>query len=270
MSPAVLSLIAALSIMLVSLVGVVFASRTLGDWMGSRLTYLTTFSAGVLSILAYHLIEETLHESATEALAMSSILAGVIVMEIIHHALPEAHHHHEVPADHTHTRVDGRKVLVSDAVHNVTDGFIIVPAFFIDWTIGFAATLGILLHELVQELSEFFVLREAGYSVQKALTFNFAASSTIFIGVVLALVLSSFETTIALLAGFAAGGFLSVVVRDLLPHTVQSIKASKRWFPHVTAACVGVSLMLGVLIFVPHEEHEEEEHAYASSYVREV
>src|SRR3989338_11515965 len=135
MSPVLLSIAAGFSVMLISLSGIVFASQKLGAWMGSRLTYLATFSAGVLTILSYHLVEETLRESSSPALAAGSILSGVIVMEIIHHLLPDIHHHHEIPSDHAHTAIDGRKVLVSDAVHNITDGFIIVPAFFVDWTI---------------------------------------------------------------------------------------------------------------------------------------
>ena|GEM_PF-575517 len=267
MSPIIASVLAAVSIMLVSLVGVIFTYRSLGSWMRKHLTYLATFSAGVLSLLAYHLIEESLHEAPTAALAAGSILAGVIVMEIIHHLLPHAHHHHDVSTDHTHSQIDGRKVLISDAVHNITDGFIIVPAFFVDWTIGLAATLGILVHELVQEISEFFVLKEAGYSTRQALRLNFVASSTILLGVILSLVLASFETTLSLLAGFAAGGFLSVVVRDLLPNAAQSIRSSGTWLPHVAAGLIGAIIMLGVLTLVPHEEHEEDEGATATQAV---
>lgn len=259
MSPVIASLVAAASIMFISLAGVIFTYQSLGSWMRRHLTYLATFSAGVLSLLAYHLIEESLHEAPTAAIAAGSILAGVIIMELIHHLLPHLHHHHDIPTDHTHTPIDGRKVLVSDAVHNVTDGFIIVPAFFVDWTIGLAATVGILVHELVQEISEFFVLKEAGYTNREALTRNFLASSTILVGVVLALFLVSFETTLAILAGFAAGGFLSVVVRDLLPNAAESIRSSGKWFPHVVAALIGASLMYGVITIIPHEETHESE-----------
>lgn len=262
-----------MSIMFVSLAGVIFTYQSLGSWMRKHLTYLATFSAGVLSLLAYHLIEESLHESPTAAIAAGSILAGVIVMELIHHLLPHFHHHHEIPTDHTHTPIDGRKVLITDAVHNVTDGFIIVPAFFVDWTIGLAATVGILVHELVQEISEFFVLKEAGYTTREALVRNFLASSTILVGVVLALVLASFETMLAILAGFAAGGFLSVVVRDLLPNAAESIRSGGRhWMPHVAAALIGASLMYGVITLMPHEEHDEheEELSYSTRTVKAV
>ena len=51
------SILAALAIMLASLAGVLFATKTLGGWMRRHLTYFATFSAGVLLVLAYHLIE---------------------------------------------------------------------------------------------------------------------------------------------------------------------------------------------------------------------
>src|SRR3989338_3422961 len=102
--------IAALSVMLASLAGVIFATKTLGAWMRHHLTYFATFSAGVLVVLAYHLIEEAFHEAESVVL------------------------------------VDGRRVLLSDAIHNITDGIILVPAFIVDWKIGVAATLGIFLH----------------------------------------------------------------------------------------------------------------------------
>ncbi|OGG45630.1 hypothetical protein A2673_02615 [Candidatus Kaiserbacteria bacterium RIFCSPHIGHO2_01_FULL_50_13] len=265
MSPIILSILAALSVMLISLSGVICTVHVFGAWMNRNLTYLATFSAGVLTILAYHLVIESVHESESVAIVAGSIIAGAIILEIIHHALPhQEHHHHEMPADHAHSEIDGRRVLFSDAIHNITDGFIIVPAFFIDWTIGLAATVGILLHELVQEISEFFVLKEAGYTTKKTLTLNFIASSTILVGVVLALVLASFDGLLAILAGLAAGGFLSLVVRDLLPNAFVSIRAHGYLFVHIVAALLGAVLMFGVITLMPHEEHDGEQEETAT------
>ncbi|RJQ33807.1 hypothetical protein C4556_03785 [Candidatus Parcubacteria bacterium] len=272
MSLIFISTLAAVCVMFASLVGVIFTHQALGAWMQRRLTYLATFSAGVLTVLAYHLVEEAFHESESVALAAASVVGGVVLLEIIHHLLPDMHHHHEAPADHSHTRMDGRRVLVSDAIHNVTDGFLIVPAFLVDWRIGAAATFGIFLHELVQEISEFFVLKEAGYSDRRALTLNFAVSSTILIGIALALSLASFESLLAMLSGFAAGGFLSVVIRDLLPHAMRSAKVHGKWIPHIAAAVIGVAVMLGVTTLAPHEEFEASENGnvYAPDVAEEL
>lgn len=250
------AVLAALFIMAASLGGVVFTTKALGHWMHRHLTYFATFSAGVLVVLAYHLVEEAFHEAESVALVAAAVVAGIVLLEIMHALLPHTHHHHDTHHDHVHTRVDGRRVLISDAIHNVTDGVILVPAFIADWKLGVAATLGIFLHELVQEISEFFVLKEAGYSTKRALTLNFIASSTILIGVVIALTLASFETLIAVLAALAAGGFISVVIRDLLPHAVESAKAHGSWLHHTLAALLGVALMVSVTLVVPHEEAE--------------
>ena len=182
------------------------------------------------------------------------VTSGIVIIELVHHLLPHQHHHHETHHDHAHTPVDGRRVLLSDAIHNITDGIILVPAFIVDWKIGVAATLGIFLHELVQEISEFFILKEAGYSNIKALKLNFAASSTILIGVAIALVFASFDTFVSILAGVAAGGFISVVVRDLLPHAIESAKAHGKWTQHALAVLVGIALMVTMTIIIPHEE----------------
>lgn len=261
MSFIVLSFLAAVFVMAASLVGVAFAHQAFGMWMRERLTYLATFSAGVLLVLAYHLIEESFYEGGSLYLVAGSIVAGVVVLEILHRLLPhdDEHHHHGEVAEHAHTPLDGRKVLLSDSIHNITDGFLIVPAFLVDWKFGIAATVGIFFHELVQEISEFFILKEAGYSNKKALIWNFAASSTILIGVVLALTLTSFGTILAILGGFAAGGFLSVVIRDLLPHAISSAKVHDTWLPHLIAISAGLLLMIGITTLMPHEEIEHEE-----------
>ncbi len=249
--PILFAVAAALVIMLGSLSGILFVQKTLGRWMRGRLTYLATFSAGVLTILAYHLMKEAFASSAEVAAA--SVVAGAVILEIIHHALPESHHHHEATG-HTHTAVDGRRVLLSDAIHNVTDGFIIVPAFLIDWRIGLAATVSIFFHELVQEISEFFVLKEAGYSDRKALSLNFLTSSTILVGVGIAFVFASLEGFLAILSGLAAGGFLSVVIHDLLPNAALSARAHKTWTAHILAALLGAGLLLALTNVLPHED----------------
>lgn len=251
-------LVAACAVMLVSLSGVLFASQALSRWMRSNLTYLATFSGGVFLIVVYHLLEETLHESGSVALAAGAVLFGAALMEALHHLLPAEHHHHNIEHGHAHTSVDGRRVLLSDALHNVGDGVLLVAAFATGWAIGIAATIGILIHELVQEISEFFVLKEAGYSTSKALSRNFLSASTILVGVALAAFLSSADEIAVLFGGLAAGGFLAVLLRDLMPHALESIRERGGAWKHVTALFLGVALMLSVQTYFGHEEGADE------------
>ncbi|PIR82769.1 hypothetical protein COU20_00360 [Candidatus Kaiserbacteria bacterium CG10_big_fil_rev_8_21_14_0_10_59_10] len=251
-------LIAAFVIMLASLAGVLFTFKALGTWMHLRLAYLTTFAAGVLAVLVWHLFEEALHEGEGWLVALSA-LGGVAILELLRRFLPgaDAHHHHEAPMDHAHTGIDGRRLLVSDSFHHITDGFLIVPAFLVDWRLGVAASVGIFLHEVVLQIAQFFILKEAGYSNRRALALNFAVASTLLIGVFLSLALSAFETLLVILTGIAAGGFLWVIARDLVPHALVAARAHGAWARHAGAALLGVFLMVGAGALVPHELHEE-------------
>lgn len=247
-------LFAAVVVMIVSLSGVLFSAEVLRTWMHRNLTYLATFSGGVFLLVVYHLLKETLHESSSLALPAGAILFGAALMQALHHVMPEAHHHHNVEYDHAHSPIDGRRVLISDGFHNIGDGVLLVAAFAVNFSVGFAAAIGIILHELVQEVSEFFVLKEAGYSNRQALIRNFISSSTILVGVAVAAFLASAENIAILFAGIAAGGFLAILIQDLLPHAINSVKKRGGGWKHVVAVLLGIGLMLGVQMLFPHEE----------------
>lgn len=257
MSIALMSFTAALGVMLISLSGIIFASGFLRHWMHRNLPYLATFAGGVFLIVIYHLLEETLHEGSV-ALAAGAVLFGAALIEALHHLFPTRHHHHTIEHEHAHTPIDGNRVLASDALHNVGDGVLIVASFSAGPLTGIAATIGILVHEFVQEISEYFVLREAGYSMRDALIRNLLASATIFVGVGTALFLASSEHIAVLFAGLAAGGFLAVVIRDLIPHTALAIQTRGGAYVHALALVLGVALMLGIQSLTPHEEQTEE------------
>jgi zinc transporter ZupT len=144
-------------------------------------------------------------------------------------------------------------------MHNVTDGLLLVPAWLAGPTTGIVATLAILAHELVQETAEFFVLKEAGYSTREALRNNFIVSSTILAGVVAALLLSSVEGAESALIAFSAGGFLYIILRDLIPNSVKSVRENGKAGAHVAAALLGLAIMAGISLAAPHshEDHGE-------------
>lgn len=259
-------LIAALIVMMVSLAGSIFARGRLGEWMNKYLTYLATFSGGVFLVIAYFLAEEAVHEGGW-IVGLGSVLLGAAIMEGVRFLFPNKHHHHG-PHDHTHSPIDGRQVLLSDALHNIGDGILLVGAFAADFYVGVAATVGVVLHETVQEISEYFVLRGVGYTNGQALARNFVVSAAILIGLVFATYLSSIPFVLSILSGIAAGGFLSVVLHDLIPHAIASVRTNGGLYVHVLVALLGAFAMLGVQALVPHES--EEEHLSAEAVVIET
>lgn len=245
------ALFAAFAVMSVSLIGVIFTAGTLGNWMQRYLTYLATFSGGVFLLIAYSLAEEAVHEGGW-IVGVGSVVLGAALMEAIHYFFPLDHHHHEHVEEHTHSRIDGRRLLLSDALHNIGDGILLVGAFSADIWIGIAATVGVILHEMVQEISEYFVLRESGLTSGEALTRNFLVSSTIFIGFIFAALMSG--PFVAILSGLAAGGFLSVVLHDLLPHAIASVRTHGHGYAHLASALVGAASIFTLQRVLPHEE----------------
>ena len=246
-------ILSALAIMVASLAGAVFTFRVLGDWIAPRMRFLIAFASGVFLVIIYHLLEEALHDGFSYALALSFLL-GCLLLVGVKRLLPnETHHHHGIHDDHDHSPLDARRMLVGDAVHNVHDGLILVPAFLVSPVVGFGTALGIFLHELVQEISEFFVLREAGYSVKKALVWNFIVSATILIGVGIALLLTEVGEVAHLLVSFSAGAFFYVVFFDLIPSVWRSAKKESRYTPYGLALFLGALAMFGALLFIPHE-----------------
>lgn len=214
----VYSLLASLAIIAISLVGVLFTWKSLGRWLEKNLTYLVAFSAGVFLFVAIHLIEEAEHLGEFGIWIMIPLIIGILLFYAFDKIIPESHHHHSTNAcEHDHGRVDARKMLLGDSFHNIGDGVIIGPAFMVSVEIGLVTTAAILIHEALQEISEFFVLRQAGYSTKQALLRNLAVSSTILIGLVIGLILSNSEIILAPLLAVAGGGFVYIVLMDLLP-----------------------------------------------------
>ncbi|MDP2629184.1 MAG: ZIP family metal transporter, partial [Candidatus Harrisonbacteria bacterium] len=241
-------LLAAFIIMLASLAGVFSVWKRFGTFLEKHLSLLVSFSAGVFLIVSWQLGSEVLEEASSMNSGLLWILFGAVLVMVLFRMLPYFHHHHdeheEIQEKHSH--IDGRRVLFSDAVHNVGDGILLAASFSISITLGFLTTIGIFVHELVQEISEFFVLRQAGYSTKGALKVNFLVSSTILIGALGSFfLLEQFEILEVPLLGIAAGAFLVVVFFDLIPHSVRNSKKLGKYFlGHLAWFIVGALLML--------------------------
>jgi len=252
--------LASLLIMLASLVGAIFVWKQIGKIIERNLNFLVSFSAGVFLIIAYELTNETIEHAGSFQDGLLWITAGAVAILIAFRLLPTFHHHHDEKDNdsHSHSRIDARRILASDALHNIGDGILLAASFAVSVPLGIVTTLSIFVHELVQEVSEFFVLRQAGYSTKRALTLNFLVSGTILIGAVGGLyLLDQFEALEVPLLGIAAGSFLIVVVYDLIPHSVRTSQRKAQYFKHGVWFVVGLLLMFSINQFFVHGEPEK-------------
>lgn len=267
------AILGAVAVMLVSLIGVMFAFGAARQWFEKNLSYLVSFAAGVFFVTAGGLALEALHIADQWWIGVIYIVLGYVLASSVHYIFPETHHHHGTDCEHTHGR-GAKRLIIGDAIHNISDGVVIVVAFMASPALGLGVLASIIIHEALQEVSEFFVLRRAGYSVTKALLINFAVSSTILIGVGLGyLALASHDLEVPLLA-LSAGFFFHVVVHDLLPKRREH-STSQLFWRHAVVVLVGVVLMSGIQAVLGdnHEhghdhKHDSEHHDYDEDHDR--
>jgi zinc and cadmium transporter len=250
-------LIACFAIMLASVSGVFFLGKVMSVWTDRNLKYLMSFSSGIFIVVVYQLGREALEHSTT--LGIGAMLAGAIIIHLLSKLWPEFHHHHEKDLDHTHSLAGVRRILVSDGIHNIGDGVLVATAFMANTYLGIITAVSIFIHEVVQEISEFFLLREAGLSIPQALLQNFLTSGTILIGALLGALVSSTELITTVLLGFAGGAFLYILLIDLIPKSVKNVRHDKALVKHLAWGLIGLALITTVNSFLPHG-HEGEEH----------
>ena len=244
-------LLASALVMLVSLSGKLLTWRQAGPLIERHLHFLVSFAAGVMLVIAWNLSREIIEHAGSLSRGLPWIAIGAVVILVAFRYIPQFHHHHDTD-EPPHSKIDANRVLVSDGIHNIGDGVVIVVSFAASPLLGVASTLSIMVHELLQEISEFFVLREAGLSVRAALVWNLIASGTILIGAFGAyFLLERFEALEVPLLGLSVGSYLVVVFHDLIPHSIW--RSERRHLAkHALFFAAGIALMAAVVTFLPH------------------
>ena len=254
-------------IMLASLSGLIFLVKNFGNWIQQNSKFIIAFSSGIFAVVTYDLLLESFEFSKTTWVALVSVLFGFLIFQIIEKLFPEIHHHEE---DDLHCKHSKRKVIWGDALHNIGDGILLALAFTVDVKVGIVAALGIFIHEFVQEISEFSILKLSGFSTKKALIINFLVSATIIPGVILGLYIAHIESIVGILFGIAAGAFMHLVFVDLIPHSYQNSKKDKKYFTYLFLIIAGIFTILAInQIGGGHShEHEEEEDEHVEEFTK--
>lgn len=235
--------------------------------MFRNMKYLISFAAGVFFMTALSLSQETFEMLDLRDGALAVII-GFVAIWLVHIFFPETHHHHDHECKHHDSRNAGIKVLVGDTIHNTGDGIMLVTAFSISTELGVFAALSIFVHEFFQEISEFFVLREAGYSIKQTLVVNALSALSIFIGIGIGIFLTQSVNLQGFLLGITAGIFFHIVVHDLFPfHSVKNLHTKKSW-KHLVLFMSGVLLLMFVGFFTPHGHEEEKEIHQVNNYTQ--
>lgn len=242
---------------------------------------LTTLVAGVVSISAAAIFSFTLLSKVVER--MVSLSVGIMLSTSFLHALPEAfesnadthqlfacllagllgfflleklailrHSHHHEGDGHHHAHghdaheagKEGWMILLGDSMHNFTDGILIAAAFLADPKLGIVTGLAIVAHEIPQEIGDFIVLLNAGFSRTRAFVYNIISSLMAVIGGLLGyFMLDKAGELIPYVLVFASSGFIYIAVSDLMPQ-MQRRATLRETIPQVILIATGVGLVL--------------------------
>jgi zinc and cadmium transporter len=228
------------------------ASLTLAV-LGRLVKGLVSLSAGVLLGTALlNVLPEAFEGKAEPQALFATLLGGLLFFWLLEKAELYRHdHHHEGDGHGHHHHFDaeragrgGYSVLVGDGVHNFCDGIIIAAAFLADPTLGVVTALAIMAHEIPQEVGDYIVLLNAGFSRRKALAYNaLSGLAAVLGGVVGYYLVGPWQALMPYLLVLASSSFIYVAVADLLPQLQQRL-SWRETFAQVAWLASGLGLVL--------------------------
>ena len=201
--------------------------------LGRIVRHLVSLSVGVLLGTALlHVLPEAFESEVDPHSLFMTLLGGLLFFFLLEKGELYRHgHHHEGDGHHHHHDFDavqagrgGWSVLVGDSIHNFCDGIIIAAAFLADTQLGLVTSLAIIAHEIPQEVGDYIVLLNAGFSRSKALLYNAISGLASVVGGVLGyFIVGPWEGLFPYLLVAASSSFVYVAVADLLPQLQQRL-----------------------------------------------
>ena len=209
------------------LLSVVIAASLTATVLSRVVQHLVSLSAGVLLGTALlDVLPEAFESKASPQALFGTLLGGLLFFFLLekaelyrhshHHEGDEHHHHHGF--DHEQAGRGGWSVIMGDSIHNFCDGIIIAAAFLADTRLGVVTSLAIIAHEIPQEVGDYIVLLNAGFSRGRALLYNaLSGMAAVLGGVIGYFIVGPWEALFPYLLVVAASSFIYVAVADLIP-----------------------------------------------------
>ena len=229
-------------------------------WRERSVAHLISLATGTLLAVAFmDLLPEALklagHESTEEILGIT--LLGVLVFFVLEKALIWRHvhgvdQHGHVHHGHHHHGIKnaGPLVMVGDTFHNFLDGVLLTAAFVADPALGVATGIAIVTHEIPQEVGDFAIMLESGFSRLKTFVLNGISSLAMVLGALLAWwELPLLQGHLGHVLAFTAASFLYIAIADLIPSLHRGVKLHETL---MQMFWIGLGVLLVVLV---HHQH---------------
>ena len=276
-----------LSILLATLVagiGSVWLAAWLSFGVVSRYTqHMLSLAAGALLATALvHLLPEAFESGMPAQTLFMGLLVGLVFFFLLdkaelwhhgheHHQHGHAHghdHHHGHHHAHPHGQrtAGGWAVLAGDSVHCFGDGILIASAFMADLSLGVAAALAVLAHEVPHHMGDLVVLRQTSGTRRAAIwKVSLAGALTALGGLTGYVLVDALHDYLPLFLVAASSSFVYVALADLIPQ-LQKRLSTRETVAQVLWLVVGMSLVLGVsrLLHSGHDHGHGHDHAHGA------
>lgn len=242
------------TIVLVSLLGLLGGVLLLWkEALAKRIShFFVSFGAGALmGIVFFDLLPEALENADApgepgEVLAL--VLLGFIIFYLIEKGISWYHSHYD--EEEEQVKVPRSLIIIADSVHNAIDGALIAATFLVDVRLGLITALGVLVHELPQEVGDFGILLHSGLSRARVIWYNVISAGTALIGAGIVLVFGSEIKYLSSIIALVAGNFLYIAAVDLIPATHHHGARRHTEAIHMVIFVTGVALMAVISRFI--------------------
>lgn len=187
-----------------------FVSFAIGALLGAAFLALIPHALSGVHGIEFH----TLGLTVLLGILGFFLMEKMVLWRHCHEDVCEAH----APTEHQHEQAAGTLVLIGDAIHNLVDGVLIAAAFMIDFHLGVVTALAVAAHEIPQEVGDFAILLNSGFTRARAFLFNVLASVTTVVGALIAYFsLQQTQAAVPYVIAIAAASFIYIAVADLIP-----------------------------------------------------
>jgi len=206
-------------------------------WVAKNSVKLIGFSAGVILTVAFiHLLPEATQFTDWSYLTVLITIIGFYILEhvlVIHHCQEDDCEVHAI----------GVLAITGMTIHSLLDGIIIGIGFAASNPLGFAATIGVIMHKLPDGATIATLLIHEKYEKRKILFLGAIMALATPVGALLSgfWVFGTDQQILGILLAVASGSFIYIGASDLLPETHKKHDISN--IPYVISGVLFIQIL---------------------------
>lgn len=214
---------------------------------------LLAFAAGsFLGVAFLDLLPEAVEAVEEPHFIFMAALVGFFIFFLLERLITKRLHVYGGNDGHSeHTEALPWLVVIGDSFHNLLDGVVIALTYVANPALGLSTALAIAAHEIPQEIGDFSILLDRGWSKTKVIVVNILSSLMNLVGIAWGYWAGgAFENHLPYLLAAIAGVFIYIAASDVIPE-VQDRAQHKHTYSILLSFLFGL-VLTGYLVSLTH------------------